>query len=96
MASTQASRRDVFRAIATGSYREWPAYHTIGLYDRSSLGALEEDVQTVASVWFAHEAHNSVDEFICELPLRYVDLAPMISTTSQQRTKYERWYGRFC
>ncbi|WP_394743167.1 transposase [Natronococcus roseus] len=76
MASTQTSRRDVFRAIATGSYREWPAYHTTGLYDRSSLGALEEDVQTVASVWFAHEAHNSVDEFICELPLRYVDLAP--------------------
>ncbi|ELY63021.1 transposase [Natronococcus jeotgali] len=76
MASTQASRRDVFRAVATDSYREWPAYDTTGLYDRSSLGALEEDIQTVASAWFAHEAHNSVDEFICELPLQYADLTP--------------------
>ncbi len=76
MASTQASRRNVFRTIATDSYREWPAYDTTQLYDRRSLGGLEEDIQTVASVWFAHEAHNSVDEFICELPLEYVDLSP--------------------
>lgn len=74
MASTQDSRRDVFRAIATDSYREWPAYAR--LYDRSSLGALEEDIRTVASVWFAREDHNSVDEFICELPLKYADLTP--------------------
>ncbi|ELY62157.1 transposase [Natronococcus jeotgali] len=76
MASTQASRRDVFRAIATDSYRKWPAYDTTGLYDRSSLGALEEDIQTIASAWFAHKAYDSIDEFICELPLKYVDLTP--------------------
>ena len=76
MASTQASRRDIFRAIVTDSSREWPAYDTTELYDRSSLGALEEDIQTVALAWFAHEAHNSIDEFICELPLEYVDLTP--------------------
>ncbi len=54
MASTPTSRRTVFRTIATSSYREWPAYNTTSLYDRSSLGALEEDVQTIAKVWFEH------------------------------------------
>ncbi len=76
MASTQSSRRDVFRAIATDSYREWPAYDTTQLYDWSSLGTLKEEIGTVVSVWFAHKAHNSVDEFICKLPLQYVDLTP--------------------
>lgn len=49
MASTQNSRRDIFRTLATDSYREWPAYDATQLYDRSSLGALEEDIGTVSS-----------------------------------------------
>lgn len=76
MGSTPASRRDIFRTIATTSHHEWPAYDTTPLYDRSSLSALQEDIRTVAAVWFAHRAHNSVDEHICGHPLQYVDFRP--------------------
>jgi len=73
---TQASRRSVFRAVAAKSHREWPAYDSTSLYDQSSLSALEEDIRTVAKVWFDHETHGSVEFFIADLPLAYVDFEP--------------------
>lgn len=76
MTVTWESQRDVFRSISQSSYYGWPAYNSTPLYDRSSLGGIEEDVRTVARVWFSHEAHNSVDNFICQLPLAYVEFAP--------------------
>lgn len=76
MAPTQASRRTVFQTIAQTSYCEWPAYDSTPLYDRSSLGGLEEDIRTVVAVWFDHNAHESIEEFVCRLPLAYVEFAP--------------------
>ena len=72
MATIQASRREIFRTITTKSYCEWPTYDSTPLYDRSSLGGLEEDVRTVARVWFEHDAHESVEDFVCCLPLAYI------------------------
>lgn len=90
MSSTLSSRREVFREIATTSYYNWPAYDTTPLYDSTSLGALDEDIRTVASVWFDHDSHNSVNEFICNLPLQYVDFTDhdrySSSTTYSMRT----------
>ena len=76
MRSTQASRREIFRTIAATSYRKWPAYHSTSLYDRSSLGGLEEDIRTVARVWFDHDSHESVESFMCYLPLAYLRFEP--------------------
>ncbi len=73
MASTFLSRRTVFRTIAAKSYYKWPTYDTTQWYDRGSLGALEEDIRTVATAYFSHDAYDSVDNFICELPLQYVN-----------------------
>jgi IS4 transposase len=90
MSSTLSSRREVFREIATTSYYNWPAYDTTPLYDSTSLGALDEDIRTVASVWFSHDSHNSADELICDLPLQYVDFTEhdrySSSTTYSMRT----------
>ncbi len=96
VSSTSISRRAVFRTIAAKSYHSWPSYDTSQLYDCSSLDALEEDIRTVATVWFAHEDHNSVDDFIAEFPLRYVDF----DTHDRYRgsTTYQiepRWYVSF-
>lgn len=71
MASTRASRRDVFRTIATTSYSEWPAYDSTPLYERHSRSGLGEDIRTVSEAWFDHEAHNSLEQFVCSLPLAY-------------------------
>ena len=76
MATIQASRREIFRTIATKSYYEWPAYDSTPLYDQSSLSALEEDVRTVGRVWFEHDAHESIEAFVTDLPLTYVDFEP--------------------
>ncbi|KAA9396402.1 transposase [Haloarcula sp. CBA1130] len=76
MAATRDSERTVFRRIAQQSYSEWPAYDSTPLYDRSSLGGLEEDIRTVASTWFDHEAHNSVDEFTSHYPVAYFQFRP--------------------
>ena len=73
VAPTQESRREVFRTIAVTSYREWPAYDSTPLYDWSSLSGLEEDIRTIAKVWFKHDAHESVQWFACCLPLAYVE-----------------------
>ena len=55
------------------SYQEWPAYDSTPLYDRSSLSGLEEDVRTIARDWFDHDAHESIQGFVCCLPLTYVE-----------------------
>ena len=73
IAPTQISRCEVFRTIAAKPYYEWPAYASTLLYDRSSLSGLEEDVRTVAKVWFEHDAHESVEGFVCCLPLAYIE-----------------------
>ena len=73
MAPTQESQRTVFRTLAQTSSHEWPAYHSAPLYDRSSLSGLEEDIRIVATEWFDHEAHESVDRFVYHLPLAYVE-----------------------
>jgi len=70
------SQRSVFRRIAQQSYTEWPAYNSTPLYDRSSLGGLEEDIWAVASTWFDNQAHNSVDEFASHYPVAYFQFRP--------------------
>jgi hypothetical protein len=76
MTASQSSRREVFRELAESDSDAWPAYESTALYDRSSLGALEEDVRTVAGVWFDHDAHESLAEFVCQLPLAHVEFDP--------------------
>ncbi|WP_137685629.1 transposase [Haloarcula mannanilytica] len=71
MVASCDSQRSVFRRIAQQSYTEWPAYDSTPLYDRSSLGSLKEDIRTVASTWFDHQAHHSVDEFVVHYPVAY-------------------------
>jgi hypothetical protein len=76
MAPTAVSRRDVFRSIATTQHLDWPAYESTPLYDQSSLTALIEDFRTVSGIWFEHNAHDSVEAFVCQYPLSYVDFSP--------------------
>ena len=71
MSSSHRSRRTVFRRIARHSHIEWPAYDSTPLYDRTSTAGLESDVRTVSEWWFRHDAHESVDEFVCSVPLTY-------------------------
>ena len=71
-----SSRRSVFRRIASQSYAEWPAYDSTPLYDRSSLAGLKEDIWAVASIWFDHQAHHSVDEFVSHYPVAYFQFRP--------------------
>jgi len=87
MPSTQTSRRSVFRTIAQATYSAWPAYTSTPLYDQRSLDGLEADIRTVAAVWFEHDTHESVEEFICHLPLAYVDFQPHDRYTGT--TQYE-------
>ena len=69
--STPESYRAVFRRITQRPHVEWPAYDSIPLYDRTSLAGLESDVRVVAETWFDHDSHDSVEEFVCALPLAY-------------------------
>jgi hypothetical protein len=96
MESSQSSRREVFRLLAESRSETWPAYESTLLYDRTSLGALEEDVRTVAGVWFDHAAHESLAEFVCEFPLAYVEFDPQISTILTRRSASSRWFGCSC
>jgi len=57
--------------MAQRSYVTWPVYNSTPLYDRTSLAGLESDIRTVSGTWFAHGMHNSVEEFVCALPLAY-------------------------
>jgi hypothetical protein len=50
---------------------EWPVYDATPLYERSSLDALESDIRTVSQTWFKHDRHESVEKFVCALPLAY-------------------------
>ncbi len=65
------SQRTVFRQIARQSYTDWPVYDSTPLYDRSSLAGLESDVRVVAGTWFKQDKHDSIEQFICSLPLAY-------------------------
>ena len=76
MAPTESSCRAIFRAVAQTPHNEWPAYDSTQLYDRSSLAALREDIHTVAREWFDHDAHESLDQFVCHYPLEYVEFDP--------------------
>ncbi|MBB6647764.1 transposase [Halobellus ruber] len=71
MGSTRVSRRTVFRRIAQRQYGEWPAYDSTPLYGRTSLAGLESDIRTVSETWFDHDSHDSIEEFVCALPLAY-------------------------
>ncbi|UPV77043.1 transposase (plasmid) [Halorussus limi] len=68
---TYKSRRDVFRRIARQSHVEWPVYDATPLYERSSLDGLESDIRTISQTWFKHDRHESVEKFVCALPLAY-------------------------
>ena len=71
MTTSCNARRTVFRQIAQRTYTDWPAYSSTPLYDRSSLDGLESDIRTVSQTWFRHDRHESVENFICSLPLAY-------------------------
>lgn len=73
MATTRFSRRAVFRRVAQTSYHDWPAYTATPLYDRSSTTGIAEDVRVLATVWFDHDAHESLEEFVTHWPLAYVE-----------------------
>jgi IS4 transposase len=69
--TSRESRYVVFRRIARQPHVAWPVYDTTPLYDRTSLAGLESDIRTVSEIWFDHESHDSVKEFVCALPLAY-------------------------
>lgn len=71
MTPSSESRRTVFRRIAHRSHVDWPVYNSTPLYDRTSLEGLQEDVRLVSKTWFTHDNHDSVDQFVCSLPLAY-------------------------
>ncbi|MFC6751908.1 transposase [Halorubrum tibetense] len=71
MAPTCESRRSVFRRIAHQQHVEWPTYDSTPLYDRTSLAGVESDVRVVSSVWFTHPDHDSLEQFVCSIPLAY-------------------------
>ncbi|WP_138005522.1 transposase [Halalkalirubrum salinum] len=71
MAGTRESQRIVFRRIAHQQHVEWPTYDSTPLYDRTSLAGVESDVRVVSSVWFTHPEHDSLEQFVCSIPLAY-------------------------
>ncbi|CQH64751.1 ISH7-type transposase HhuIRS5 (plasmid) [Halobacterium hubeiense] len=95
MVSTPSSRRAVFRRIAQTSFYDWPAYTDTPLYDCSSTGALAEDVRTLTSVWFDHDAHESIEEFVCHWPLAYVEFDAHDCYTGHTRYEMEQLFRAF-
>jgi len=73
VAATCESRRSVFRRIANRPHADWPVYDTTPLYERSSLAGVESDIRTVSQTWFRHDCHESVENFVCVLPLAYFE-----------------------
>ena len=71
MPTASESKRTVFRQIARRSYTDWPVYDSTPLYDRASPAGLESDVRVVAGTWFKHDEHDSIEQFVCSLPLAY-------------------------
>jgi IS4 transposase len=95
MAPTAVSRRDVFRSIATTEYLDWPAYDSTPLYDQSSLTALIEDFRTVSGIWFEHNAHDSVEGFVCQYPLSYAEFSPHDQYSSSTRYEMSQLFRAF-
>jgi Transposase domain (DUF772). len=95
MPPTATSKQAIFRAVAQSSHHEWPAYDPTQLYNRSSLGALKEDIHTVARVWFDHDSHESVDQFVCHYPLEYVDFHPHDRYTGSTQYELEQLFRAF-
>ncbi|MFD1514435.1 hypothetical protein [Halomarina rubra] len=85
--SAHTARRTIFHTIAGTSYHNRPAYRSSPLYDQQSLPALEEDVRTIPSEWFTHDAHECVKAFVCHLPLAYMEFQP--HDTYSDPTRYE-------
>ena len=75
MTTVRESRRDVFRRIAKRPHTDWPVYDATPLYERSSLAGLESDIRVVSQTWFKHNRHESVENFVCALPLAYFGFA---------------------
>ncbi|MDR5657861.1 transposase [Halodesulfurarchaeum sp. HSR-GB] len=73
MAPTRESRRSVFRRIARRPHADWPVYGATPLYERSSLDGLESDIRIVSQTWFKHDRHESIENFVCALPLAYFE-----------------------
>nr|WP_245683243.1 transposase [Halovenus aranensis] len=40
------------------------------------MAGLEADVRTVSEVWFTHDVHGSVEQFVCTFPLAYFRFDP--------------------
>ncbi|MDQ2054069.1 hypothetical protein [Halobellus sp. H-GB7] len=95
MAPTAVSRRDVFRSIATTQYLDWPAYDSTPLYDQSSLPALTEDFRTVSGVWYEHNAHDSVEGFVCQYPLSYAEFSPHDQYSGPTRYEMSQLFRAF-
>ncbi|SDY56174.1 transposase [Halobellus clavatus] len=95
MAPTSVSRRDVFRAIATTEYLDWPAYDSTPLYDQSSLTAFTEDFRNVSRIWFEHNAHDSVEGFVCQYPLSYVGFSPHDQYSGPTRYEMSQLFRAF-
>jgi hypothetical protein len=95
MPPTRDSRRTVFRTIAQTTYYEWPAYDSTPLYDRDSLDGLEEDIRTIAEVWFDHDAHESVEWFVSDLPLSYFNFQPYDRYSGSTRYEISRLVRAF-
>jgi len=71
VAATCKSQRTVFRRIAQQPHVEWPTYDSTPLYDHTSLTGLESDIRVVSEVWFSHQEHDSLERYVCELPIAY-------------------------
>ncbi len=93
--SSDSSRRDVFRQIARRPHVDWSAYDSTPLYERSSLTALSEDIRTVSGVWFNHYAHDSVDAFVCQYPLSYVEFNPHDQYSGPTRYEVSQLFRAF-
>jgi hypothetical protein len=65
------------------------------LYDRNSTSGLAEDVHVLASVWFDHDAHESVEEFVCHWPLSYVDFDTHDRYAGHTRYEMEQLFRAF-
>jgi hypothetical protein len=48
-------------------------YDATPLYERSSLAGLESDIRIVSQTWFRHDRHESVENFVCALPVAYFE-----------------------
>ena len=82
-----------FDRWAQRSYVTWPAYDSTQLYDRTSLAGLESDIQTVSETWLAHGMHNSVEEFVCALPLAYFRFSAHDRYVGRQATGWTPSFG---